>query len=229
MRRHGKKYQEKKKLVEEGKTFSLAEAVTLVKKTAPAKFDETVGLAVRLGVDPKKTDQLVRGTVALPAGTGKKVRVLVITKSERVKEAEKAGADLAGAEEMVEKIQKGFLDFDLIIATPDMMGAVGKLGKILGPKGLMPSPKSGTVTPDIAKAVAEFKAGKLEFKLDKGGNINLAVGKVSFAEPMLLDNLKKVLEAIMAAKPSGFKGIYLKRITLSSTMGPGIPVTLTEV
>jgi len=224
-KKHGKKYLEKKKLVEATKQYNLEEAVALVKKTAPSKFDESVGLSMRLGVDPKKSDQQVRGTVVLPSGSGKKIKVMVISKGDKVAEATKAGADLAGSEELIEKISGGFLDFDVLIVTPDVMGQVGKLGKVLGPKGLMPTTKSGTVTMDIAKAVGEFKAGKVEFKVDKAGNINLPVGKVSFESKDLIQNLTKVINAIMAAKPSGFKGIYLKSITLSSTMGPGIKIS----
>jgi large subunit ribosomal protein L1 len=206
------------------KLEDLAEAIKAVKACAKAKFDETVDVAVRLGVDPKHADQQVRGTVVLPHGTGKTVRVLVLAKGEKAKEAEAAGADFAGADEFLAKIKDGWLDFDAIVATPDMMAEVGKLGKVLGPRGLMPNPKTGTVTFDVTKAVKELKAGKIEFRVDKGGNLHIPVGKASFQEDALLANLKAFLAEILRVKPSAAKGAYVKSVTLSTTMGPGIKV-----
>ena len=220
----GKKYNAAIEKVDISKAYSLEDAVTLVPQTAAAKFDETVDLAVRLGVDTKQSDQMVRGAVVLPNGTGKKIRVLVFAKGEKEKEAKDAGADFIGGEDLIEKVSKGWLDFDTIIATPDMMGAVGKLGKILGPKGLMPNPKLGTVTFDVARAVKDAKAGKVEFKVDKGGNIHVQAGKVSFGAQKLKENLSVLLESIIKAKPSASKGIYLRNITISATMGPGIRI-----
>jgi len=203
------------------KLYSPAEAFELLSKTARAKFDETVDLAIKLGVDTSKNPS-VRGTVNLPAGSGKTKKVAVITRPERVKEAEEAGAVAAGGEDLAEKIKSGFMDFDVLIATPDMMGTVGKLGKILGPRGLMPNPKSGTVTDDIKKTVGEFKGGKVEFKMDKGGVVGLGIGKASFAADALKQNFRAVLSAVNSARPSGFKGVYVRSVTLSLTMGPGI-------
>src|SRR3989338_635455 len=220
----GKKYNAAIAKVDISKAYSLEDAVKLVPETAAAKFDETVDMAVRLGVDTKQSDQMVRGAVVLPNGTGKKIRVLVFAKGEKEKEAMDAGADFIGGEDLIEKVSKGWLDFDTIIATPDMMGAVGKLGKILGPKGLMPNPKLGTVTFDVARAVKDAKAGKVEFKVDKGGNIHVHAGKVSFGAQKLKENLTALLDSIIKAKPSTSKGTYLKNITLSTTMGPGIKV-----
>ncbi|MEK7842388.1 MAG: 50S ribosomal protein L1 [Deltaproteobacteria bacterium] len=220
----GKKYNAAIAKVDISKAYSLEDAVKLVPETATAKFDETVDLAVRLGVDTKQSDQMVRGAVVLPNGTGKKIRVLVFAKGEKEKEAKDAGADFIGGEDLIEKVSKGWLDFDTIIATPDMMGAVGKLGKILGPKGLMPNPKLGTVTFDVARAVKDAKAGKVEFKVDKGGNIHVQAGKVSFGAQKLKENLSVLLESIIKAKPSASKGIYLRNITISATMGPGIKI-----
>ncbi|HET6516086.1 MAG TPA: 50S ribosomal protein L1 [Thermodesulfovibrionales bacterium] len=222
----GKKMEAAGTKVEAGKEYSLEEAVKLVKETSYVKFDESVDLALNLGVDPKKSDQMVRGTVVLPHGTGKKVRVLVFAKGEKEKEALGAGADYAGAEDLVEKIQKGWLDFDSAVATPDIMGLVGKLGKVLGPRGLMPNPKLGTVTFDVAKAVKEIKAGKVEYKAEKGGIVHVPVGKVSFNETSLLDNARVVIDSILKAKPGTSKGRYLRKITLSSTMGPGIRIDI---
>lgn len=208
--------------VDTTKQYELREAVTLVKKAATAKFDETVELALKLGVDPRQADQMVRGTSTLPHGTGKDVRVLVFAKGEKVGEANEAGADHVGAEEMIEKVKQGWLDFDATIATPDMMSSVGKLGKILGPRGLMPSPKSGTVTFEVGKAVMEIKAGKIEFRVDKNANIHVPVAKVSFDEEKIYENAVAVLEAIARARPSAAKGQYFRSATLSSTMGPGV-------
>ncbi|NOX20862.1 MAG: 50S ribosomal protein L1 [Nitrospirae bacterium] len=220
----GKKIIEAKKKVERTREYSLEEAVDLVKELAYAKFDESVDLAINLGVDPKKSDQMVRGTVVLPHGTGKEVKVLVFAKGEKEKEAREAGADYVGAEDLVEKIQKGWLDFDKAVATPDVMSLVGRLGRILGPRGLMPNPKLGTVTFDVAKAVKEIKAGKVEFKVDKGGIVHMPVGKVSFDRDKLIENIQAAIDAVLKAKPAAAKGKYIKRITLSSTMGPGIRI-----
>lgn len=220
----GKKMESAAKKVEPGKEYSLEEAVKIVKEGAYAKFDETVDMALNLGVDPKKSDQMVRGTVVLPRGMGKKVSVLVFAKGEKETEAREAGADYVGAEDLVEKIQKGWLDFDNAVATPDIMGIVGKLGKILGPRGLMPNPKLGTVTFDIAKAVKEIKAGKVEYKTEKAGIVHVPIGKVSFDADKLLDNARVIIDAVVKAKPGTSKGKYLKKIALSSTMGPGVRV-----
>ena len=206
------------------KLHSPDEALKMVKESAKAKFVESVDLAVKLGVNTTKGGVSIRGVVPLPHGSGKSVRVAVITKSDRVAEAQAAGAAVAGAEDLIEKISKGFLDFDILLATPDMMGQVGKLGKMLGTKGLMPNPKSGTVTPDIAKAVSEFKAGKIEFRMDKGGVVHMLVGKVDFPEKHLLANLDSAMSALVKAKPSGTKGEYLRSVTVSATMGPGISI-----
>ena len=225
MPKRGKKYQDSVKLIDKSNLYDVNEALDLVTKTAKANFDETVELAVRLGVDPRHADQQVRGTVVLPNGTGKEVKVLVLAKGEKIKEAEAAGADYAGGEEYVEKIQNenGF-DFDVLIATPDMMGVVGKIGRVLGPKGLMPNPKSGTVTFDIEQAVKETKAGKVEYRVDKAAIINVPIGKVSFGVDKLAENFKTIADAIIKAKPAAAKGRYLKSVTVSSTMGPGVKV-----
>ncbi|HWR59349.1 MAG TPA: 50S ribosomal protein L1 [Thermodesulfovibrionales bacterium] len=220
----GKKMLVSAKKVEQGREYPLDEAVKIVKEASYTKFDETVDLAVNLGVDPKKSDQMVRGTVVLPYGTGKKIKVLVFAKGEKEKEALDAGADYAGAEELVEKIQKGWMDFERAVATPDIMGLVGKLGKLLGPRGLMPNPKLGTVTFDVAKAVKEIKAGKVEYKTEKAGIVHVPIGKVSFDADKLLENARVVIDAIVKAKPGTSKGKYIKKIALSSTMGPGIRV-----
>lgn len=225
MPKRGKKYQESAKLVDRSNLYDVNEALDLVTKTAKANFDETVELAVRLGVDPRHADQQVRGTVVLPNGTGKEVKVLVLAKGEKIKEAEAAGADFAGGEELVEKIQnENWFGFDVMIATPDMMGVVGKIGRVLGPKGLMPNPKSGTVTFDVEQAVKEVKAGKVEYRVDKAAIINVPIGKVSFGADKLAENFKTIADAIIKAKPAAAKGRYLKSVTVSSTMGPGIRV-----
>lgn len=224
MSKHGKKLTEAKKQVDRAKTYELSEAVEMVKKLAPAKFDETVEVAVRLGVDPRHADQQVRGAVVLPHGTGKTRTVLVFAKGEKVKEAETAGADYVGAEDMIAKIQGGWMDFDVAVATPDMMGQVGKIGKILGPRGLMPNPKTGTVTFDVAQAVKEVKAGKISYRVDKAGNVHAPVGKVSFEDEKLIENVSTLVEALMKAKPPAAKGQYLKGVSLTSTMGPGVRV-----
>lgn len=221
----GKKYNAAAGLVDRAKLYSIEESMGLAKKTARTKFDETVDLAVKLGVDPKQADQMVRGTVVLPHGTGKKVKVLVFAKGEKEKEARESGADYVGAEDLAEKIQKeGWTDFDVVVATPDIMGLVGRLGKVLGPRGLMPNPKTGTVTFDIAKAIKDIRAGKVEYRVEKAGIIHVPVGKASFDENKLIDNAKAVLESILKAKPSSSKGKYLKSASVSTTMGPGIKI-----
>jgi large subunit ribosomal protein L1 len=202
--------------------YSLEEASALVKEAAFAKFDESVEIALSLGVDPKRADQMVRGTTVLPHGTGKKVRILVIAKGEKEQEAREAGADFVGNEDLLQKIQDGWLEFDSMIATPDMMGAVGRMGKVLGPRGLMPNPKTGTVTFEVGKAIEEIRKGRVEYKVDKAGNVHVAVGKVSFESQQIIDNARTVFDSIMKAKPSSSKGKYVKSATLSSTMGPGI-------
>jgi large subunit ribosomal protein L1 len=225
----GKKYLEARGKVDRSKRYELDQGVKLLVETAYAKFDEGVDLAIRLGVDPKKADQMVRGTAVLPHGTGKKVRVLVFAKGQKEKEALDAGADFVGAEDLIEKISKGWLEFDKAIATPDMMGLVSKLGKILGPRGLMPNPKVGTVTFDLEKAIREIKAGKVEFKVEKAGVVHVPVGKVSFGFDRLLENTRTLLEVILRAKPPTSKGIYLRSIALSTTMGPGIMIDPLDV
>lgn len=224
MAAHGKKYQEAVKLIDSDATYEPQQAIELVKQTAKAKFDETVEVAVRLGVDPKKQDQAVRGVVVLPHGTGKTRRVLVFAKGEKAKEAEQAGADFVGDQDMISKIQQGWFDFDVCVATPDMMSEVGKLGRILGGKGLMPNPKAGTVTFDVTKAVQEIKAGKIEYRLDRAGQIHAPIGKVSFDSEKLIENMRALIEALNRAKPASAKGVYLKNISVSSTMGPGARV-----
>ena len=227
--KHGKKYTESAKLIETGKFYDANEAVEIAVKTATAKFDETVEIHVRLGVDSRHADQQVRGAVVLPNGTGKTVRTLVLTKGDKVKDAEAAGADYVGAEELVAKIQnENWLDFDVVIATPDMMGMVGRLGKILGPRGLMPTPKAGTVTPDVAKAVTEAKAGKIEYRLDKTNIIHCPIGKVSFGPEKLLENFDALMGAIVKAKPAATKGQYIKSCTLATTMGPGVKLNVAK-
>ena len=223
--KHGKKYNEAAKLVDRSVLYDAEEAMSLVKKSSVAKFDETVELHIRTGCDGRHAEQQIRGAVVLPHGTGKTVRVLVFAKGDKAKEAEVAGADFVGGEELLPKIQKdGWLDFDVVVATPDMMGVVGRLGKVLGPKGLMPNPKAGTVTMDVTKAINDIKAGKIEYRLDKSNIIHVPVGKVSFEEEQLNENLRAVLDVIVKAKPSSLKGQYLKSITLATTMGPGVKV-----
>ncbi|MFB9276794.1 50S ribosomal protein L1 [Cohnella cellulosilytica] len=224
MAKHGKKFREAAKLIDRDATYESLEAIELVKKAATAKFDETVEAAVRLGVDPRKQDQAVRGVVVLPHGTGKTQRVLVFAKGDKLKEAEAAGADYVGDAELINKIQQGWFEFDVCVATPDMMGEVGKLGRILGGKGLMPNPKAGTVTNDVTRAIQEIKAGKIEYRLDKAGQIHAPIGKVSFDSEKLNENLKALIDALNRAKPASSKGIYLKNISISSTMGPGARV-----
>ena len=224
--KHGKKYNEAAKQVDRATLYDPAEAVALVKKTAVAKFDETVELHIRTGCDGRHAEEQIRGAVVLPHGTGKTVRVLVFAKGDKVAEAEAAGADFVGGEELIPKIQnEGWLEFDVVVATPDMMGVVGRLGKVLGPKGLMPNPKAGTVTMDVTKAVNDIKAGKIEYRLDKSNIVHCPIGKASFTEEQLAENLKAIMDAIVKAKPSSLKGTYLKSITLTSTMGPGVKVS----
>ena len=223
--KRGKRYQECEKLIDANKTYTAKEALEIIEKMPKAKFDETLELHVKLGVDSKQADQQVRGTVVLPNGTGKTKRVLVFAKGEKAKEAEAAGADFVGAEELVPKIEKeNWFDYDVIVATPDMMGVIGRLGRVLGPKGLMPNPKSGTVTMDVTKAINDIKAGKVEYRLDKTNIIHLGFGKVSFGTDKLLENYETVMDAIIKAKPAAAKGQYIKSIAISTTMGPGIYV-----
>ena len=228
--KHGKKYNESVKLIETGKLYDLGDACELAVKSATAKFDETVEIHVRLGVDSRHADQQVRGAVVLPNGTGKKVRTLVLTKGDKAKAAEEAGSDYVGAEELIAKIaNEGWIDYDVVIATPDMMGQVGRLGKVLGPRGLMPTPKAGTVTPDVAKAVAEAKAGKIEYRLDKTNIIHCPVGKASFGKDKLVENIDTLMTAIAKAKPAAAKGQYIKSCVVATTMGPGIKVNAAKL
>ncbi len=221
----GKRYTEAAKLIEKSSVYEIEEAVSLVKKSASAKFDETVEAHLRLGVDGRHADQQVRGAVVLPHGTGKSVKVLVFAKGDKVDEALAAGADYAGGDELVPKIQNdGWLDFDVVVATPDMMGVVGRLGRVLGPKGLMPNPKAGTVTMDVTKAVNDIKAGKIEYRLDKSNIIHVPIGKASFTEEQLADNFRTLIDAVIKAKPSAAKGQYLKSVVIASTMGPGVKI-----
>jgi len=223
MTKNGKRYTAARTGVPAGAKFAPDEAVQLVKQLAYAKFDETVEVATRLGVDPRKADQLVRGTVVLPHGTGKTVRVLVVAQGEKEAEARDAGADYVGVD-FVQKIQEGWLDFDVLVVTPDLMGKVGPLGRVLGPRGLMPTPKAGTVTFDIGRAVRDIKAGKIEFRVDKTGNVHAPIGRVSFSDEALKENLSAFMDQIVRAKPSAAKGVYVKSVTVSSTMGPGVPI-----
>ena len=221
--KRGKRYQDALKLVDKTKTYEAREAIDLIEKMPKPKFDQSLELHVKLGVDSKHADQQVRGTVVLPKGTGKEVKVLVFAKGEKLKEAEAAGADFVGGEELIPKIEKeNWFDYDVVVATPDMMGVVGRLGRVLGPKGLMPNPKSGTVTMDVAKAIAEIKSGKVEYRLDKSNIIHLAFGKMSFGTDKLVENYEKIIEAIIKAKPAAAKGQYIKSVSISSTMGPGL-------
>ncbi|MBX5436898.1 MAG: 50S ribosomal protein L1 [Alicyclobacillaceae bacterium] len=229
MAKLSKRMAEVLKQVDRSKVYDPEEAVKLVKQTATAKFDETVELAARLGVDPKKQDQQVRGAVVLPHGTGKTARVLVFAKGDKAKEAEAAGADFVGDEDLIQKVMQGWMEFDVVVATPDMMGAVGRLGRILGPKGLMPNPKTGTVTFDVTRAVQEIKAGKIEYRVDKQGNVHAPIGKVSFSEEQLLDNLTALVDALQKAKPASAKGQYFRNVTVSSTMGPGVRVNVQKL
>ncbi len=223
--KRGKKYVEAAKLVDRATLYTADEAITLVKKASSAKFDETVEAHIRTGCDGRHADQQIRGAVVLPHGTGKTVKVLVFAKGAKATEAEAAGADFVGAEELIPRIQNdGWFDFDVVVATPDMMGVVGRLGRVLGPKGLMPNPKAGTVTMDVTKAIADIKAGKIEYRLDKTNIIHVPVGKVSFSEEQLQDNFKAVMDAIVKAKPSAVKGQFIKNITVASTMGPGVKI-----
>ena len=224
MAKKGKKYQDAVKTIDRTQLYDAAEAIELVKKASSAKFDETVEVAVKLGVDVKKADQQLRGAVVLPHGTGKTQRVLVFAKGEKAKEAEVGGADYVGDEDMINKIQQGWFEFDVVVATPDMMGQVGKLGRVLGPKGLMPNPKTGTVTFDVEKAVKEIKAGKIEYRTDKAGNIHAPIGKVSFESEKLAENLATIIDILQKAKPAAAKGTYMRNVTISSTMGPGVKI-----
>ncbi len=228
MGRKSKRFREMDKLVDSDKLYSISEAIEILKKCPPVKFDQTVDISMKLGVDPRKSDQQVRGTVSLPNGTGKSISIVVLAKGDKVKEALDAGADFAGNDDLIEKIKGGWTDFDAMVATPDMMREVGRLGKILGPRGLMPTPKAGTVTTDISKAVTEIKAGKVEYKVDRNSGVNNAIGKVSFDNDKLVENIHTFLGAIMRAKPSAAKGTYIKSLALSSTMGPGIKVDTRE-
>ncbi|MBE6112343.1 MAG: 50S ribosomal protein L1 [Peptococcaceae bacterium] len=229
MPKHGKKYVEASKLVDRANLYEVSEAIELAKKTATAKFDETVEVAFRLGVDPRQSDQMIRGAVVLPHGTGKSQTVLVFAKGEKAKEAEAAGADFVGAEDLVAKIQGGWFGFDVAVATPDMMGVVGKIGRLLGPKGLMPNPKTGTVTMDVTKAVNEVKAGKIEYRVDKTGIIHAPIGKASFEQAQLEENFKTLVDVLIKAKPASSKGQYIKSVTVSTTMGPGVKINPLKV
>ncbi|PSK92861.1 LSU ribosomal protein L1P [Murinocardiopsis flavida] len=222
--KRSKSYRNAEERVDRTRLYTPAEAVQLAKANVATKFDPTVEVALRLGVDPRKADQMVRGTVNLPHGTGKTARVLVFATGERAEEAKAAGADFVGDDDLVEEIQKGFLDFDAVVATPDLMGKVGRLGRVLGPRGLMPNPKTGTVTPDVARAVTEIKGGKIEFRVDRHGNLHFIIGKASFGDQQLLENYQAALEEVQRLKPSAAKGRYIKKANLATTMGPGIPV-----
>ncbi|HJE58486.1 MAG TPA: 50S ribosomal protein L1 [Nocardiopsis listeri] len=222
--KRSKNHRKAANLVDRDRLYSPAEAVKLAKETSNIKFDATVEVALRLGVDPRKADQMVRGTVNLPNGTGKTARVLVFATGERAEQARAAGADIVGDDELVQKVQNGFLDFDAVVATPDLMGKVGRLGRVLGPRGLMPNPKTGTVTPDVAKAVTDIKGGKIEFRVDRHGNLHFIIGKASFDEPKLLENYQAAIDEVNRLKPSAAKGRYIKKAVVSTTMGPSIPL-----
>jgi large subunit ribosomal protein L1 len=229
VKKRSKNYLDVSKSLNPQKLYSIDEAISLAKDVAFAKFDESVDLAFRLGVDPRHADQMIRGAIALPEGTGKEVRVCVITSGDKIKLAEESGADFVGGEEMVQKIQGGWLDFDRVIASPDMMGKLGRIGRVLGPRGLMPNPKLGTVTPDVVKAIKEQKAGKVEYRTDKNGIVHVLIGKKSFDSNKLKENFKSIVGAILKAKPASAKGTYLKSLTISTTMGPGIKIDTSEV
>src|SRR5438874_8188973 len=222
--KRSKNYRKAAVQVDRSRLYSPAEAVALARKTSSTKFDPTVEVALRLGVDPRKADQMVRGTVNLPNGTGKTARVLVFATGDRAEEARAAGADYVGSDDLIERIQGGFLDFDAVVAAPDMMGKVGRLGRVLGPRGLMPNPKTGTVTPDVGKAVTDIKGGKIEFRVDRNGNLHFVIGKASFADRALAENYAAALDEVIRLKPAAAKGRYLKRVTMTTSMGPGIPV-----
>ena len=219
-----KAYRKAAEQIDRSRLYSPAQAVSLAKKTSPTKFDATVEVALRLGVDPRRADQMVRGTVNLPNGTGKTARVLVFATGDRAAQAEAAGADYVGSDDLIERIQGGFLDFDAVVATPDMMGKVGRLGRVLGPRGLMPNPKTGTVTPDVGKAVSDIKGGKIEFRVDKNGNLHFVIGRASFTDRALAENYAAALDEVVRLKPAAAKGRYLRRVTMTTSMGPGIPV-----
>jgi large subunit ribosomal protein L1 len=229
MAKNGKRYTEARKKIERDKRYALAEAIDLVKESAGAKFDETTEVAIRLGVDPRKSDQMVRGTVMLPHGTGKSVRVLVFAKGEKELEAREAGADFVGADDLVEKIQGGWLEFDKAVATPDMMGLVGRIAKILGPRGMMPNPKVGTVTVNIKETIGEIKKGKVEFRTDKGANLHVPVGKVSFEPEKLRENIVSLIDTVQRMKPAASKGQYMRNMVISSTMGPGVKIDIASL
>ncbi|ASK61669.1 50S ribosomal protein L1 [Virgibacillus phasianinus] len=228
MTKKGKKYQEALKLVDRAKSYDAKEAISLLKKASRANFDETIEVAFRLGVDPKKADQQIRGAMVLPHGTGKTQRVLVFAKGEKAKEAEAAGADFVGDQEMINKINQGWFDFDVIVATPDMMAEVGKLGRVLGPKGLMPNPKTGTVTFEVEKAVNDIKAGKVEYRVDKSANIHVPIGKISFDDEKLFENFVAITETLVKVKPQASKGVYMRNVSVTSTMGPGVKVDVSD-
>ena len=224
MAKHGKRYIEAAKLIDPEKLYTPAEAAALLKKTATAKFDQTIEVHIRLGVDPRQSDEMVRGTVGLPHGTGKKLRIVVFAQGDKAAEATKAGADEVGAADLVAKIDGGWMEFDVVIATPDMMGQVGKLGKVLGRKGLMPNPKAGTITMDLERTISELKSGRVEYKVDKIGAIHLGIGKASFTEDQIVGNLSALVDAVNRAKPTGLKGTYLKGISIATSMGPGVAI-----
>ncbi|MEJ6949594.1 50S ribosomal protein L1 [Natronospora cellulosivora (SeqCode)] len=229
MAKHSKRYKDVREKVDREKLYDPKTAVALVKNTATAKFDETVEMHAKLGVDPKHADQNIRGTVVLPSGTGREVKVAVFAKGEKAAEAEEAGADVVGADDLAEKIEGGWLDFDIAVATPDMMSVVGKLGRVLGPQGLMPNPKAGTVTFDLAKAIKEIKAGKIEYRVDKAGIVHVPMGKVSFTEEDLLENFKVLMDTLVKERPAAAKGKFLRSVTLSSTMGPGVRISTSDI